>query len=75
MRKPLPTQLGEATNQSLIVADLGPLANRSADLRLRARPEMILRFLRLDCYQVSFSACFHGHLQSRRLHGESYLQL
>jgi hypothetical protein len=36
---------------------------------------MILRFLRLDCYQVSFSACFHGHLQSRRLHGESYLQL
>jgi outer membrane lipoprotein-sorting protein len=44
-------------------------------MELRARPEMILRFLRLDCYQVSFSACFHGHLQSRRLHGESYLQL
>src|SRR3954447_10555797 len=34
MRMPLATQLGEATNQSLIVADLGPLANRSADLRL-----------------------------------------
>src|SRR5918995_158288 len=34
MRMPLPTQLGEATNQSVIVADLGPVGNRSADLRL-----------------------------------------
>src|SRR3954471_5470471 len=36
-------------------------------------PEMILRFQRLYCYQVSFSACFHGHRQSRRLHGDFYL--
>jgi hypothetical protein len=41
---------------------------------LRARPEMILRFQELNCYQVSFSTCFHGHRQSRRLHGESSLQ-
>src|SRR4051812_30740028 len=35
---------------------------------------MILRSQRLDCYQVSSSACFHEHRQSRRLHGESSLQ-
>jgi hypothetical protein len=36
---------------------------------------MILHFQRLDCYQISFSACFHRHRQSRQIHGESCLQL